>query len=438
MTHLYLQSTGGDNSNSGATWALAKATLAGVDAIDAAGDQVNLSSAHAESTAGALTFSLAGTPASPTRLLSVSNAAEPPTTLAAGASITATGANSITINGSVYAHGITLVSGSGGATGALNFAQSASSSQVYKNCTLSLAATGTTQRIAIGTSANSAACAVEFDGCTFSTNNATQRLNISNADVLFRNCSFPALTNLLEITAAGRISKILFEACDLSSLNSSANLVNPTAPAIVTFRNCKTPSSFVLCSATPLPGGRISLYNSDSADTNYRSWVETYFGTIRSETTRVKTGGASDGTTPYSWKLTSTANANYPSGLLSTDELPAIWNATTGSSRTVTVDILHDSATNLTDAEIWLEVQYLGMSGFPISTIVSDAKTNVLATAADQTASSATWTTTGMANPNKQKLAVTFTPQEVGFFQARVMLAAASKTVYVDPAQQVT
>jgi hypothetical protein len=55
-----------------------------------------------------------------------------------------------------------------------------------------------------------------------------------------------------------------------------------------------------------------------------------------------------------------------------------------------------------------------------------------LTTPAAQTASTATWTTTGLTTPNTQKLEVTFTPQKKGLVQARVVLAKASKTIYVD------
>lgn len=150
-----------------------------------------------------------------------------------------------------------------------------------------------------------------------------------------------------------------------------------------------------------------------------------------SETTLVRTGGASDGTTALSWKVVSDTTATFNRPFI-TQEIVQ-WNETTGSSVTATVEILHDSATNLTDAEVWVEVMYLGTSGVPLGEWISDRKADVLASAADQTTSGATWTTTGMSNPNKQKLSVTFTPQEKGFVHARVCIAKASKTLYVCP-----
>jgi hypothetical protein len=174
------------------------------------------------------------------------------------------------------------------------------------------------------------------------------------------------------------------------------------------------------------------MYNCDSGATNYRLWIETFAGSIKSETTLVKTGGASDGTTALSWKLTTTANANEYVAPLITDDM-AIWIDNTGSTKTISVDILHDSATALTDAEVWLEIDYLGSSAQPLGTPASDKRATVLTTAANQASSSASWVTTGLANPNMQKLEVTFTPNMKGFVYARVCLAKPSYTIYVDP-----
>jgi hypothetical protein len=80
-------------------------------------------------------------------------------------------------------------------------------------------------------------------------------------------------------------------------------------------------------------------------------------------------------------------------------------------------------------------VNYLADSGSPLGSFVSDAVADKLGatTHADQATSSASWTTTGLTNPNAQKLAVTFTPQQAGYIHCRVMVAKASSTYYVDP-----
>jgi hypothetical protein len=225
---------------------------------------------------------------------------------------------------------------------------------------------------------------------------------------------------------------------DLSNFSSSLNLCSFGFNGIVIFRDCKLPASWSgsLVTGTITSGARAELYNCDSADTNYRLIVTDYAGSITSETVIVMTGGASDGTTPLSWKMVSGANAEYPLVSLCSPEIVK-WNDTTGSAITATVEIITDNVT-LTDAECWIEVQYLGTSGFPLSVFVSDAKADILATAANQSSSSVTWTTTGLGTPVKQKLSVTFTPQEKGFLHAVVHLAKASTTVYVDPLLTIT
>jgi hypothetical protein len=84
---------------------------------------------------------------------------------------------------------------------------------------------------------------------------------------------------------------------------------------------------------------------------------------------------------------------------------------------------------------IWLEVMCLDPGGTPVGKWQSDrcANLNLNSNAADQASSIETWTTPGLATPVKQKLSVTFTPQEKGFIYAVINLAKASATVYVDP-----
>jgi hypothetical protein len=242
-------------------------------------------------------------------------------------------------------------------------------------------------------------------------------------------------TTLFGPASGTYISWIEASGSDLTNLAAAVNIFSAGAPSIGIIRNSKLPASWTgsLVSGTMIPGERYTMHNCDSADTNYRIWIEDYAGSIRSETTLVRTGGAGDGTTTLSWKMATSADAEYPLILLESGEIHSEWIETVGAAKTVTVEILHDSTTNLKDDEIWLDVQYLGTTGFPLGSFANDAKADVFATAADQTASTATWTTTGLTNPNKQKLAVTFTPQEKGVAICRVMMAKASYTVYVDP-----
>jgi hypothetical protein len=241
---------------------------------------------------------------------------------------------------------------------------------------------------------------------------------------------------VFSIGDSSRATKLLVQGFDFSALSSSVNIVKALGDGgvVAIFRDCKLPASWsgaLVTSGQTKLGSRVEMHNCDNADTNYRIWVEDYAGSIKSETTIVRTGGASDGTTTLSWKMASSANTHYGVGGLASPEIVK-WNETTGSSITATVEIVTDNVT-LKDDECWLEIQYLGTSGFPLSLFSADAKADVLATAVAQTTSTETWTTTGLATPVKQKLSVSFTPQEKGYVHAVVKLAKPSATVYVDP-----
>ena len=435
MANLYVRSTDGSDADNGSTWALAKATLAGAAAIDAAGDTIYVSQAHSESTAGLVTLALAGTAASPTRVICGNDAAEPPTAVASYATVVATGTIQAT-GAAVYMRGLSFQPGSGSASG-ISFVPVTSSAgrALYEACEVRMLTTGAGTIELSGT--GSFVEFVDFD-VRFNSSTAGFRLG-GGAHFEWRGGAllaggtspaalFVAATTTTELTA--HLSGI-----DLSAAGSTMNLFTAAGRACrYTIRNSRLPASWSgsLLTGSLSPSERAEMHNCDSGDTNYRLWVEDYCGSIKTETTIVRTGGASDGTTAFSWKLASSANAEYPLLPLVTPELPAEWNATVGSSVTATVEIVTDGVT-LTDGECWLEVQYLGTSGYPLSSFASDAKADVLATAANQAASTESWTTTGLASPTKQKLSVTVTPQEAGFIQAVVKLAKASTTVYVDP-----
>ena len=107
----------------------------------------------------------------------------------------------------------------------------------------------------------------------------------------------------------------------------------------------------------------------------------------------------------------------------------AIWNDTTGSSITATVEGIWGGGAVPNDDDVWLDVEYLGDASSPQGSFVNDGKADLLATAAGQTSSSATWG----GSTTKFKLDVSFTPQQKGWIYARVKCAKASSTFYIDP-----
>ena len=448
MANIYVRSTDGSDADNGSTWALAKATLTGAAAIDVAGDTVYLSGSHSESTGSAITCNFAGTAASPVRIVCADDSAEPPTATATSAVVATSGGSSIQINGSAYVYGVQFRASAANGGANILLAPSTDGAQSYEQCLLHLNSTSSANQISIGATTGSEL--VRFKDSAFKFNNAGHSIGVGSTRVEITGGEIASGSTALTgafirnlYTARGYHVKV--SGFDMSNLGSASYLCAPgNAVCHVVFANCRLPASWTgsLVSAAPAgPGGRAEMHNCDNADTNYRLWVEDYAGSIVSDTGVYNDAGATDGTTRLSWKMATNANAEFDTTPLISSEIVR-WNDTTGSSITCDVEIVHNSqgsGTNgaLTDGEIWLEVMYLGTSGYPQGAWITDRKASILAAASDQASSAASWTGDS-AGWDTQKLSVTFAPQEKGYIHARVVLAKASSTVYVDPLLTVT
>jgi hypothetical protein len=325
-----------------------------------------------------------------------------------------------------------------GATANINFTGLAAWWFRFEDCKLTLS-TGTGARISVGNN---------------NTGVHDQQLELVNTTLKFGNVAqsivlrAPLLWNGGSIDAAGSAPTALFLAIssgagsyarvagvDLSHLSSGKSLVEADGATcnFFTFENCKLGASVgITAGAFAGQGGiKVDVINCDSGDTNYRYHKGRFQGTVNQEATIVRSGGASDGTTTISRKMVSSADSKVYSPLES--DWTYIWNEVTGSSVTVSIPVVTDNVT-LKDDEAWIEVEYLGTSGFPKSLFASDRIATILTTPANQaTDAVSSWTTTGLTTPVKQTLSVAVTPQEKGPIRARVCLAKASTTLYYDP-----
>ena len=431
MADLYVRSTDGNNADDGSTWALAKADLHGP--TWGAGDRIFVSDAHAQSAATTTTIASAGTLVSPTKIICGDDVAEPSTAVATTATVTTTSTAGINITGAVYVYGISFFSGTGASSGPAMIMSG--SAGFFEDCSFQQVNTNAGNDIVIGSSSAGQLYNCIWKNCTVKFAAAGHQIRSRQAFFHWEGGSVLAggtsPTTMFSAEADSGIFDV--SGVDFSNLSTTFNFFTSTGiPGVNVIRNCKLPASWAGSLGTPTgTAERFEMYNCDSTDTNYRLWVEDYAGSIKSETTIVRTGGASDGTTSLAWKMLTTANSEYPSIILRSPEI-AIWNETVGSAITVTVEVVTDNVT-LTDGEAWIEAEYLGTAGFPLGTVITDAKADVLATAANQTSSSETWTTTGLTTPVKQKFSVTFTPQEKGVIHIVTCLAKASTTMYVCP-----
>ena len=421
MATYYVDSNA-TGAGTGADWANAFATLAAVAAVDAAGDIIRVAHNHAESSGSTQSLAFAGTPASPVIVACVNTSTGEAATTA---SITCSG---LSVSGSVIWDGVSVAS-----SNSIYINSAAGSVQLWLNCELWLNTANSGYLIGVGVNGTGAPPLTLFTDVALKFGNAGQKISAYNGYLKWSGGTLSAggtsPTLLVETSGGGRPGDVEIENIDLSNMATSGAVYGVAhGPGKQVARGIKLPSGWTgsIGSGTYAPARRIELHDYVVGSTKHPFASGDLFGTIMTERTIVRTGGADDGTA-YSWRMGSSSSASIAAALESTEF--AKYNDST-SSITATVEIVTDSATALTDGEIWLEVSYPGASG---KAIVTDAKASVLATAADQASSSVDWTTTGLSTPLKQKLSATFTPGAAGWLQAKVKLAKPSTTVYVDP-----
>ena len=445
MTDYYLRSSGGSDADDGLTWANAKATMAGVLAIPiAAGDRVFVRNDHSETT-GAQTWVFPGTPAAPNQVICVSDAAEPPTARSTGALFATTTSTARTIRGTVKVYGLTLGAGAGGSSASMTLGASSSPQiqfQEYEECTLRLQGTGTTGRLIFGTTGTVSSSRLVLINPTFSFTNASQGCLIQQVELeIFggatSNTTPTSLILFAGATGSSNACRVTFNGFEFSGYGTAFNLTaQVTGATAVTFRGCKFAASWagaiVLTSIDP--GARVRIIHSMAGTARLRYNEVQYPGTIEYESTIVRSGGAVDDGADggaMSYKCTTNANCSWPHAVLI---LPEVFhgNTTTGSAVVPKIGVVHDSVTNLTTRQFYASYLYKATASSDLLSLASD-RCEELVAASDLAASSETWTTTGMTNPNKQQLAKSITPQVAGDIIIQPYMGVASKVVYYCP-----
>lgn len=437
MANYYVRS-GAAGAGTGADWTNAFTTLTLALASKAAGDVFYVAHDHAESTASAITLTSPGTNANPCYFYCVNSAGSvPPVSvdLRTTATVTTTGNSTLTLAGTWgETYGIIFVVGNSTGTANLTIGNANRDSFRATNCSLRLGGTGTSSIIGLAYQIGQAN-KIEWNNTTVQFGSSSQSIRVA---CLLHWKQTPSaivgatLPTTLFTWPPGIGGQALCEGVDLSALGSGKTLVTtnnqPSAGSLVHFKDCKLGSA-VTVSATPTGvGDFITLVTrSDSSGTNYRSEKYHYLGTQTVETTIVRTGGASDGTTPISWKIVTTANSRW---VFPFEALPiAIWNDTVGSSITVTVYGIWGGGAVPNNDNVWIDCEYMGSSSDPQGSFISASKADNLASGSALTSDSSTWG----GSTTKFKMSVTFTPQQRGAIYIYVKAALASSTFYIDP-----
>jgi len=435
---VYYVYSGAGGSNNGSSWANAFTTLTTAFATEVAGDTLYVAHDHAESAAG-ITLTSSGTITTPTKVVCVDRSGSVPPVSAdrrMTAQVSSTTNTNITLSGCTHYDGIIFNCGAGSTSSALLILAATTNICLrFDNCSLRLGITGGgTSGIYVGGSAGSlGGTYVELNNTTMSFASTTHTVNV-NGTLKWRNTPSAligaAVPADLFVPWPSRGAWIECIGVDFSAAGSGKTILRSngiTQGVTSRFIDCKLDAS-VTKASVPVGHGAIWIdFVRSSATGNYAVYSQNITGVLTEETTIVRAGGASDGTTPIACKIVTTAWCNYTTPF----ECPpiAIWNDTTGSAVTATVEGIWGGGAVPLDNEIWLEVEYLGDASSPQGSFVNDGMADLLATAAAQTSSSETWggSTTAF------KLAVTFTAQQKGLIYCRVRCAKVSSTFYIDP-----
>lgn len=193
--------------------------------------------------------------------------------------------------------------------------------------------------------------------------------------------------------------------------------------------NCSTLASPVWTTGTPYTSFELRATNCKSADAPEGLYLGNYYGSAESSTTVYRTGGARVENVPCSHKMVSNAGVSYSKPLYTPWYYLPI---TAAGTKTFTAYVAQDGgAGDLTDAEVWLEVEYMATANDGRYSLATD-KAAYGAGAAQDDDTTSTWA--NITATYKQKLAVSsISVGEEGLCRARIGLGKASQTLYVDP-----
>ena len=184
-----------------------------------------------------------------------------------------------------------------------------------------------------------------------------------NSGIQFYGCDFrwlktptafggTAPNTLSPAEAAERTCFVLMDGVDISALSTKTIFGSVLQGLNAQLINCKLPASITLVSGA-LVGQTYDFINCASSGIAYNQTRVTYQGTLTASTT--VTNGATDGTTPISWQVVSTANAK-PQSPFECFEIAQWVPAGTYASTT----IIATSATGaLTTDDIWADCYYM-------------------------------------------------------------------------------
>lgn len=443
--------SGASGTANGSSWTDAFGSIrdALADSTVVAGSLVLVHHAHdAHLGSSPAQITSAGTLASPIRIICVDK--DNADAVSTGAKETV--AQALFLRGSYLYSGIDWRVGNPGYNHHLHIggASTAPSRQIFENCSFSMNSAATGVRIYLGNGNNYSDVVIRKS--LFRFGSASQSFRVEHGPINIEDCTFTGTCpDTLFSPTSVRPGPLKLSGCDLSAFPTSFTIVEAAAPSskgTISLVNCRMPSgwSATIFSESPLncPEAVVLENCGDDAGT-WRACMENTCGKASRINDTYRSGGAAQDGTPFSWNVETSAYCSD----FAPFQLPlAAWNDTTGSSRTLSVEVAIDRSSALTEGEADLVVEYLGSADDPRSTYLADGPgadptfpwgTPGASGRTTQSASSAAWTRGSAAtNEHKQKLSVNITPNMKGWLRAWVRLKAANMTLNVCPKLEIS
>jgi hypothetical protein len=419
-----------------------------IKAADASGWQtvvpatIYIGSNHAETQAAAMTLAGGqGGASTPNQYLVVPYTSAPPTSVTTGATVSTTGANTISLQGFGYYYGIAFNAGNSTTAAGINVGNTNQilNGLYFENSTFTLNNSSSSSRINIGWTSNTADTSyIETNNSNFTFGSTSQNLQILGGNILLKggaiapSGSIP--TPAINIGTGFTSGQAIFRDIDLSALSGTLVSLNTTASVSLTIENCRLNSGVTLPTAGALNGGAVGgvvfrMHNCDSGNKNYRMFEGSYLGSIQTTTTTTDTTNpATDNSTAIAWQINSSSAASFGQPYY-TEYFPITeWYNTTGSSVTAKIQIAGPQSLN--NSQIWPECEYLESSSYPLGTVVTGRAASPLTTPSTWTTSTDSWN----GSPTyKQYMTVSATPNMKGSIRCRIGVADPSITEYVSP-----
>ena len=435
MTKYYVHNSGDGSAPTAGVWATAYATFqAALTAATVDGDEVIVSDQHLESLAADTTFTVAAN----ISVLFVQHAnisvlsKQDGTTYYIGHastsySITFAGAFRLYVRGGAFRVG-------GSAGKGIIFTVTDGAHQEFDECYFRTA-NYSGGRMVVGYSSGVRNGFLKLKNTELSLTHADQGLSIYNP-VVMENVTLTGATQTQLIYAVGNGAGVV--QIDDSDISSALALLGSLGSVRMTLQ---VSGSVLNASVAPLAaqavanrsGGEVYINNCTKSGVQLMGHYNALGQTESSTTVYANDGLTYDGTNKCSWKISTTANAS--AGI--PYESPWMDQFHSGTSAiTPYLEIARDgSATPLLDSQAWGQFSYLGTAGSSRASYATD-RMSLLGTPANQAESSKTvedWTGEGAtAWFGKLDSGGAITPAQAGPLRARVCVAAANETLYVD------